>query len=194
MVSRLTKELERSCRLAVSQVPTLEAIRTGKVTAGSTPPIRGQGSLTLKTAGTRLRQFHRPSSAPNRAARPSGQTRVSTATKTASTSPPVTQPRTHSAQLAHFVRQVITVTARAVAITRKAIRRAMSAWQGIDLVARHHGNRLVTALYLFAMMTLPTLVPSALYYLTGNATAAAVIFLVSAGTVAILYAYCVDRY
>ncbi len=204
-VRGLTAELERCCRLPVAQAPKLEAVLTAKTTAGSTSQqTGGPNRLVLKTAAAQHRRSPGPTSAPRRPARPSGQSRVSLpnaaagisapGTGAASRNSPITQPRTRSGQLAHFARKAMTVTAGAIGVTRKAIRRATLAWRDIDLAARHNGDRFVTALYLLAMLALPAFGVFAIYYLTGNATVTLVTFLVGAGVAAMLYAFCVDRY
>ena len=81
----------------------------------------------------------------------------------------------------------------AIGVTRKAVRRAIAAWRDIDHAARCHGDRLVTALYLLAMMAVPAFGVFAAYYLTGNAMVTLVSFLVTAGGAAALYAFGMDR-
>ena len=93
-----------------------------------------------------------------------------------------------------FARLAVTATACAIGATRKAVRRAVAAWRDIDCAARCHGDRLVTALYLLAMLALPAFGVFAVYYLTGNVTVTLVSFLVSSGVAATLYAFGVDRY
>ena len=204
-VRRLTAELERCCRLPVSQVPALEVILTGKTTAGSTSPQNGGPTrLVLKTHATRHRRSPGPASAPSRPAQPYRQPHVSTSnaaagisalrTGAASTNSAAVQTRTRSGQLADFARKAMTATACTIVVTRKAVRGAMVAWRDIDLAARRHGDRFVTALYLLAMLALPAFGVFAIYYLTGNATVTLVTFLVGAGAAATLYAFCLDGY
>ena len=202
---RLTRELERCCRLPVSQVPTLEPVLTGNAASGSaSPQTNGPPRLVLKTATARQRRRPGPASAPSRATRPTGQPLASrsvagarlgaASTRATSTNSSVNQPRTRSAQLMRFARRAVTATACAIGATRKAVRRAVAAWRDIDYAARYHGDRLVTALYLLAMLALPAFGVFAVYYLTGNAMVTLVSFLVSAGAAAALYAFGVDRY
>ena len=204
-VRGLTKELERCCRLPVSQVPTLEVILTAKAASGSPPQQPGRSArLILKTTAARHRRSPGPPSAPRRPAQPSGQPHVSTSnaaagvstprTGAASANSPAAQSTTQSGQLADFARKAMIATACTIGITRKAIRGSMVAWRDIDLAARYRGDRFVTALYLLAMLALPAFGVFAIYYLTGNATVTLVTLLVGAGATAILYAFCADRY
>ena len=203
-VRGLTRELERCCRLPVSQVPTLEALLRGNATAGSTPlPTAGPTRLVLKTAAARQRRSPGPAPAPSRVTRPTGQPQASMSiagarfgaarTGAASTNSSVNQPRTRSAQLMCFARRAGDATACAIGVTSKAVRGAVAAWCDIDHAARCHGDRLVTALYFLATLALPAFGVFAVYYLTENAMVTLVSFLVSAGAAATLYAFGVDR-
>ena len=204
-VRGLARELERCCRLPVSQVPTLEAILLVRRSPSGPPPQPGGSDpLTLKTAGAGQRRSPGQPSVPSRPVPAPGQPRVSRSNAGArfgaasagavKPNPPPTQPQTRSGQLAHFARKATTATARAIDITRKAVRTAMAAWRDIDHAARRRGDRFVTALYLLAMLAMPAFGVFAVYYLTGNATVTLVSFLVTAGAAATLYAFCVDRY
>ena len=204
-VSRLTRELERCCRLPVAQVPTLEAILTGSAAPRSKSlQTVGPTRLVLKTATVWRRRSPAQPSVPSRPAQVSGQSQVSRAnagarfsaasTGAVQANSPATPPGTRSGQLAHFARKAMTATARTIDVMRKAARGSMAIWRDIDLAVRYRGDRFVTALYLLAMLAIPAFGVFAVYYLTGNATVTLVSFLVTAGVAATLYAFCVDRY
>ena len=207
-VRALTAELQRCCRLPVSQVPALDSILGRRPASGNATarPAR-TARLTLKTPigrrqstttgganpstrissappGTSGRQVPSPGvTVRTRAGRPGGSGVRS----------PSIEAKSRLGRLTHFIRKSTKAAAYAGRLVGRTTFRSLSAFRRIICNIHLHEDRMVTGLYLLALLTLLAFVVLGLYHMIGNIVAILATLLVCSGVATAVYIWQANR-